>query len=277
MLANSKLDGEVILVDDGSTDRTFLKAKECQEKYSFLKVVAHQRNKGLTEALLTGFSNAKGGIYVFWPADLQYLPKDIPPMIDKINEGYDIVCGWKKGKYGLKRLVSFVYNNLCRFLFRIKVHDLNSVKAFRREIVENLPLRKDWHRYMVVMAAEQGFKITEVKVKLYSRFSGKSKFGFWRIPIGFLDLLSVKFQLTFLKKPMLLFGSLGIILIILGLGVGLVDVYLRYFLHQGSRLLLYLVILLVLSGTSFFALGFLSEALVALKDEIKDLKDKFSK
>jgi glycosyltransferase involved in cell wall biosynthesis len=277
MFAVSKLAGEVILVDDGSTDRTFLKAKECQERYRFLKVIGHKRNRGLTEALMTGFNLAKGEIFVFWPADLQYRPEDIPPMIEKINEGYDVVCGWKKGKYGFKRLVSFIYNNLCRFLFRIKVHDLNSVKAFRREVLENLPLRKDWHRYMVVMAAEQGFRISEVKVKLYPRLSGKSKFSFWRIPIGFLDLLSVKFQLTFLKKPMLLFGSSGIVLIFLGFLVGLVDIYLRYVLHEGSRLLLYLVILLVLSGISFFALGFLSEALVALKDEIVEMKGKLSR
>lgn len=276
MFSESKLNGEVILVDDGSTDKTFLKAKECQEKYNFLKVAVHKRNRGLTDALMTGFSRARGKIFVFWPADLQYLPEEIPKLIERIDDGYDVVCGWKRGSYGIKRFVSFIYNLLSRIVFRVKVHDLNSVKAFRREIVDDVPWRRDWHRYMVVMAADKGYKIGEVKVKLYPRLSGQSKFGFFRIPIGFLDLLSVKFQLSFMKKPLLLFGFLGLILIFLGIVTGGVAVYLRVAKNEGLRPLLYLVILLVLSGISFFALGFLAEAIVSLKDEIRTLGKQIS-
>jgi glycosyltransferase involved in cell wall biosynthesis len=276
MFSNSKINGEVILVDDGSTDGTFLKAKECQGKYNFLKVAVHRKNRGLTEALMTGFSIASGKIFVFWPADLQYLPEEIPKLVDRIDSGYDVVCGWKRGRYGIKRFVSFVYNFLSRILFRVGVHDLNSVKAFKREIVSEVPLRKDWHRYMVVMAADKGYKIGEVKVNLHPRRFGQSKFGFWRIPIGFLDLLSVKFQLSFMKKPLLLFGFLGLILIFLGLVTGGVAVYLRIAKNEGLRPLLYLVILLVLSGISFFALGFLAEAIVSVKDEIKVLGKQIS-
>lgn len=277
MFSQSRMNGEVILVDDGSTDRTLLKAKECQEKYPFLKVAFHKRNRGLTDALMTGFSKARGQIFVFWPADLQYLPEDIPKLIDRIDGGYDVVCGWKQGSYGLKGLVSFIYNLLSQMFFRVKVHDLNSVKAFRREVASEVPLRKDWHRYMVVMAAEKGYKVGEVKVNLYPRRFGQSKFGFWRIPIGFLDLLSVKFQLSFMKKPLLLFGFLGLILIFLGIVTGGVAVYLRIAKNEGLRPLLYLVILLVLSGISFFALGFLAEAMVSVKDEIRTLGNKISK
>jgi glycosyltransferase involved in cell wall biosynthesis len=276
MFSESKLNGEVILVDDGSTDKTFLKAKECQGKYNFLKVAVHRRNRGLTDALMTGFSRARGKIFVFWPADLQYLPEEIPKLIERIDDGYDVVCGWKRGSYGIKRFVSFIYNFLSRIIFRVKVHDLNSVKAFRREIVDDIPWRRDWHRYMVVMAADKGYKIGEVKVKLYPRLSGQSKFGFFRIPIGFLDLLSVKFQLSFMKKPLLLFGFLGLILIFLGIITGGVAVYLRIAKNEGLRPLLYLVILLVLSGISFFALGFLAEAIVSLKDEIRALGKQIS-
>jgi glycosyltransferase involved in cell wall biosynthesis len=276
MFVNSKMNGEVILVDDGSTDGTFLKAKECQGKYNFLKVAVHKRNRGLTDALMTGFSMARGRIFVFWPADLQYLPEEIPKLVDRIDGGYDVVCGWKRGRYGIKRFVSFVYNFLSRILFRVGVHDLNSVKAFRREIASEVPLRKDWHRYMVVMAADKGYKIGEVKVNLYPRRFGQSKFGFFRIPIGFLDLLSVKFQLSFMKKPLLLFGFLGLILIFLGLVTGGVAVYLRIAKNEGLRPLLYLVILLVLSGISFFALGFLAEAIVSVKEEIKTLGKQIS-
>ncbi|MCK4403798.1 MAG: glycosyltransferase family 2 protein [candidate division Zixibacteria bacterium] len=271
MFSRTGMNGEVILVDDGSTDGTSLKAKECQEKYRFLRVMTHRRNQGLTQALMTGFSRARGEIFVFWPADLQYLPQDIPKLIEKIDNGYDVVCGWKQGSYGLKRLVSFTYNLLSRTIFRIKVHDLNSVKAFRREVADEVPLRKDWHRYMVVMAAEKGYKIGEVKVNLYPRRFGQSKFGVWRVPIGFLDLLSVKFQLSFMKKPLLLFGSLGLVLIFLGILTGGVAVYLRIAKSEGLRPLLYLVILLVLSGLSFFVLGFLAEAIVSVKDEMRTL------
>jgi glycosyltransferase involved in cell wall biosynthesis len=273
MFSESKLNGEVILVDDGSTDGTFLKAKECQEKYNFLKVEVHKRNRGKTDALITGFSKARGKIFVFWDADLQYLPEEIPKFIERIDEGYDVVCGWKQGRYGIKRFVSFVYNFLSRILFRVEVHDLNSVKAFRREIMDEFPLRKDWHRYMVVMAADKGYKIGEVKVKLYPRRFGQTKYGFWRIPVGFLDLLSVKFQLSFMKKPLLFFGSLGIGLFFLGTLVGIIALILRIFLHEGYRPMLYLVILCMLSGISFFALGFLAESIAGLKEEIASLKE----
>ncbi|MFQ6031426.1 MAG: glycosyltransferase family 2 protein [Candidatus Zixiibacteriota bacterium] len=276
MFSESKMSGEVILVDDGSTDGTFLKAKECQEKYNFLKVAVHKRNRGLTDALMTGFSKACGRIFVFWPSDLQYLPEEIPKLIERIEDGYDVVCGWKQGRYGIKRFVSFVYNFLSRILFRVGVHDLNSVKAFRREIVNEVPLRKDWHRYMVVMAAAKGYRIGEVKVKLYPRRFGQSKFGFWRIPIGFLDLLSVKFQLSFMKKPLLLFGFSGLVLILLGILTGGVAVYLRIARGEGLRPLLYLVILLTLMGVSLFALGFLAEAITGLKEKIDQLDQSIS-
>ncbi len=277
MFSRSKMNGEVVLVDDGSTDKTFLKAKECQEKYNFLKVTVHKRNRGLTDALMTGFSKARGRIFVFWPADLQYLPEEIPKLIERIDGGYDVVCGWKQGRYGIKRFTSFVYNFLSRILFQVGVHDLNSVKAFRREIISDVPLRKDWHRYMVVMAADKGYKIGEARVKVYPRRFGQSKFGFWRIPIGFLDLLSVKFQLSFMKKPLLLFGFSGLILIFLGIITGGVAVYLRIVKDEGFRPLLYLVILLALMGISLFALGFLAEAIAGLKEKIDKLDQTLSR
>ncbi|KPL04068.1 MAG: hypothetical protein AMJ90_02110 [candidate division Zixibacteria bacterium SM23_73_2] len=272
MLERSKLKAELVLVNDGSTDRTLEKAKDCEKKYPFLKVVSHRTNRGITDSLLTGFENSRGEIFTFWPADLQYLPEDIPKMIEKIDEGFDVVCGWKQGKYS-KRFVSLVYNWLSQKLFKVEVHDLNSVKAFRKEIVKEIPiLRKDWHRYMVVMSAEKGFRIGEVKIPLYPRKHGESKFGFWRIPIGFFDLLSVKFQLSFIKKPLLFFGSLGVGLFLLGILLGVVAVFLRIVFNQGLRPLLYLVILCILSGISFFGLGFLAETIANLKQDIEEVK-----
>ncbi|MEE8417024.1 MAG: glycosyltransferase family 2 protein, partial [candidate division Zixibacteria bacterium] len=266
-------DWEVVLVNDGSTDKTEKRARDASIRYRWLKVISHSRNRGLTAALHTGFKAARGSIFVFYPADMQYHPQDIPKMIAKIDRGADLVAGWKQGKYR-KRFVSFIYNKLCRILFGLKVHDLNSVKAFRREVVDGLSLRRDWHRYMVVMAAEAGYIVDESKVTLYPRKFGKSKFGTARILGGLLDLFSVKFQISFTKRPLRFFGTWGFLFGFAGLVTGLVAVYLRFFTTHGSRTLLYLVILLTLSGLMLFAIGFLAEVMVGLRDEIESLKSK---
>ena len=264
-----RLQGEVVLVDDGSTDATFDVAKAGAAQYRWLRVKRHKVNRGLTAALKTGFDAANNDIMLFWPADLQYLPEDIPALVAKFSEGYDVVTGWKQGRYGLKRIVSFAYNMFSRLLFGVKVHDLNSVKGFKREVIENIPWRKDWHRYMVVWAADQGFRIGEVKVKLYPRHRGQTKFSVWRIPVGVLDLLAVKFQMSFLRKPLLFFGTWGIVLIGLGLLVGAVALYLRFVMGEGYRPLLYLVMLFETIGVLLFAIGFLAEAIVELGDRMQ--------
>ena len=274
MFREVRFTGELILVDDGSSDRTYLKASQCQNRYPFLRVLAHKRNRGLTAALETGFNDARGEILVFYPADLQYRADDIPALIEKVEAGHDIVTGWRQGKYGLKRFVSAIYNFSCRLLFNLKVHDLNSVKAFRREVFADIPLRRDWHRYIAVLGEDKGYRLGEVKVRLYPRKHGKSKFGTSRILVGFFDLLAVKLQLTFLKKPMLYFGTVGSVLTLLGVAVGLLALYFRFFLNEGYRPLLYLVILLVLGGLSLFVLGFLAEAITSLREDLERLVKK---
>ncbi len=273
VIRRSGKDWEVILVNDGSTDKTAERARDASFRYRWLNVVSHSRNRGLTAALYTGFKAAKGTIFVFYPSDMQYHAQDIPRMIARIDRGADLVTGWKQGKYR-KRIVSYIYNKLCRVLFGLKVHDLNSVKAFKKEVVNDLSLRRDWHRYMVVMAAEAGFVIEEAKVTLYPRKYGKSKFGSARILGGLLDLFSVKFQISFMKRPLRFFGTWGFVFGFAGLVTGLVAVYLRFFTTHGSRTLLYLVILLTLSGLMLFAIGFLAEVMVGLRDEIESLKSK---
>ncbi|MBD3380834.1 MAG: glycosyltransferase [candidate division Zixibacteria bacterium] len=273
MFKKSRLKGEVILVDDGSSDNTFGEIREASQRYRFIRIMRHKTNRGLTAALETGFNAARGRILMFWPADLQYMPEEIPKLVAKIEEGYHIVCGWRQGHYGMKRFVSWVYNGLSRMLFRVPIHDFNSVKAFRREVIEELPvLREGWHRYLVVIASQKGYKVGEVKVRLYPRKIGKSKFGFWRIPIGVTDLFSVKFQVSFMRKPLLFFGSIGFILLGIGFFVGLGSLYLRFMLHEGYRPLLYLVMLLVTLGMALFMLGFLAEAMIVLQDEISSLR-----
>jgi hypothetical protein len=194
-------------------------------------------------------------------------------MLARIYQGADLVAGWKQGKYN-KRFISYFYNKLCRILFGLKIHDLNSVKAFKKEVAKSLSARKDWHRYMVVTAAEKGYVIDEVKVKLYPRKHGKSKFGIGRILGGVLDLFSVKFQITFLKQPLRFFGTWGIITGGAGFVMGLVALYLRFFTSYGSRTLLFPTILLILAGLMLFMIGFLAEVLVGLKEEIESLKSK---
>ncbi len=275
MRQKSDYDFELVLIDDGSTDKTIDLISDAAKQYDFIKYKKHQFNLGLTEALKSGFEIAAGGIYVFYPADLQYKPEDIPALVKPILEGADVTTGWKQGKYS-KRFVSSIYNFLSRKIFGLKVHDLNSVKAFRSEVIKNIFLRRDWHRYIVVLAADQGYKIEEVKIPLYQREWGESKFSIWRIPVGLLDMIAVKTQISFLRKPLLFCGVLAFISIGLGLLVGLFAVYMRYVVGEGYRPLLYLVILLNGLGLGLFILGFLSEGLAAIKEELGEVRKKLN-
>lgn len=276
MLKSAPFEGELIFIDDGSTDKTLERMVANAEKYDFIKYASHHSNRGLTEALQTGFALASGEVYVFYPSDLQYLPEDIPTLVAPIAAGADFSTGWKQGKYN-KRFVSQIYNWFSRKIFNLKVHDLNSVKAFRAEVVRSIFLRRDWHRYLVVLAADEGYRIEEVKIPLYDRKWGESKFSVWRIPVGVLDMLAVKFQLTFLRKPLLFFGVTGSLFFALGIGVGLWAIYLRYVLGHGERPLLYLVMLLMGLGMGLFLMGFLSEGLTALKEEISHMRKKLDR
>lgn len=273
MLESAPFKGELILIDDGSTDGTLERIEACAEKYDFVRFASHQLNRGLTEALQTGFSIASGDVFVFYPSDLQYRPEDIPRLVAPIARGADLCTGWKQGQYK-KWFVSRLYNWFSRKIFGLKVHDLNSVKAFRREVVEEIFLRKDWHRYLVVLAADRGYRVEEEKIPLYDRQWGESKYSIWRIPVGVLDMLAVKFQITFLKKPLLFFGSLGSALFALGILVGLWALYLRYVQGHGERAMLYLVLLLLGLGMGFFVMGFIAEGQTAIKEEVSDLRKK---
>src|SRR5882724_7996272 len=207
---------EIVVIDDGSRDGTADILRDLAAKHPFLRVVSHRSQRGIADALASGADAARGRVLVFYPADLQYRPSDIPSLVQPILGGEaDVVTGAKQGHYE-KRFVSWVYNGLCRWLFGVRVTDLNSVKAFRREVMDAIPSRPDWHRFMVVIAAAQGFRLAERPVPLHPRRAGRSKFGLSRIPVGVLDLLSVWFQLRFGRKPMLFFGLSGALLFLLG-------------------------------------------------------------
>ena len=260
---------EIVVIDDGSRDGTAEALRDLAGKHPFVRVVTHRSQRGIADALKSGSDVARGRILVFYPADLQYSPADIPALVAPIHAGEaDIVTGTKQGTYE-KRFVSWVYNRLCRWLFGIGVTDLNSVKAYRREVMDGLPTRPDWHRFMVVIAAAEGFRVAQRAVPLYPRRAGRSKFGIGRIPVGVLDLLSVWFQLRFGRKPMLFFGVTGAVLCLSGFLVGVYALIERYALQQGNRAFLYLVLLLVLAGLILFGFGFVGEMLAGLREEVR--------
>ena len=260
-------DYEVILIDDGSRDGTFEAVEKVHRPY--LRTARHSRNMGKTQAIITGAKIARGDILIIFDADLQYDTNDLPRLVELINRGADVATGWKQGDYE-KKFVSNVYNLCGRALFNLKTHDMNAMKAFRREVLEAIHLRKDWHRYIVPLAQSYGFRIEELKVTLRPRRFGTPKYQHKsRILIGVFDLLSVKFQMTFIQKPFLYFGTMGAVSILLGFLTGVLSIVLRLFGH-GFRPLLYLVILLVLAGILLFSLGMIGEAIRAILDRLEE-------
>jgi glycosyltransferase involved in cell wall biosynthesis len=265
---------EVIVIDDGSTDDTWAVLGALVDQYPFVRRVRHRHQRGIADALRTGFLQARGDVLVFYPADLQYKPEDIPRLVAPILAGEsDMVTGYKQGKYE-KAFVSRVYNRLSRILFEIPVRDLNSVKAYRREIMEQLPVRPDWHRYMIVIAAAQGFTVTEIPVPLYPRHAGRSKFGKSRIVVGTLDMLSVWFELRFGRKPLMLFGTLGSLLFLLGVLTGIVALLMRFVIppYQGFRPLLNLIEVCLILGFLSFATGLLGEQIAGIRAELREMR-----
>jgi glycosyltransferase involved in cell wall biosynthesis len=270
--AGSGVRYEVIVVDDGSVDGSWTVLEELRGRFPFLRTVRHRVRRGIADALRTGYLHARGRVLVFYPADLQYKPEDIPRLVAPILAGdVDMVTGFKQGRYE-KRFVSRIYNGLSRRLFGIPVRDLNSVKAYRREVMDALPIRPDWHRYMIAVAASQGFTVTEIPVPLYARHAGRSKFGISRIPIGVLDMLAVWFELRFGQKPLLLFGVLGAMLAGLGVLAGIALVLIRVIGGFGYRPLVDLASLCIIVGTVLFVGGLVGEMIAAQRAELRELR-----
>ena len=264
---------EVVVIDDGSVDETARVLRDLESRYSFLRVARHRSQRGIADALRTGYLQSRGRILVFYPADLQFLPEDIPRLVAPIlADEADMVTGYKQGDYD-KKFVSGIYNGLSRTLFNVNVKDLNSVKAYRREVMDSLPVRPDWHRYMIVIAAANGFSVTEIPVALHPRHSGKSKFATWhRIPVGVLDMLAVWFELRFGKKPLLLFGMLGAALFAIGTIAGLVALGVLFGTGVGVRWVWTLIQTCLVLGSVFFATGLLGEQVAGQRAELREVR-----
>ena len=263
---------EVVVIDDGSSDDTWEVLEALVGRYPFLRAVRHRARRGIAESLRTGYLNSSGSVLVFYPADLQYKPEDIPRLVAPILAGEtDMVTGYKQGEYE-KAFVSGVYNRLSRSLFKVPVRDLNSVKAYRREVMEALPARPDWHRYMIVMAVAQGFTVSEVPIPLYPRHAGKSKFGIGRIPVGVIDMIAVWFELRFAKKPLLLFGMLGAALFVLGVVAGIGALLWLAISGEGTRAVWTLIQTCLILGSVFFSTGFIGELVAAQRAETRELR-----
>ncbi|MBI2417057.1 MAG: glycosyltransferase [Ignavibacteriales bacterium] len=271
---------EVIFVDDGSTDRSAVILKElCREERRF-KFISFQKNYGKSAALHVGFQAVAGDLVVTMDADLQDDPNEIPNLIRRLKDGYDLVSGWKKVRYDpfIKKYSSRFFNKITGMMSGIKIHDFNcGLKAYKRPVVKSLNVYGEMHRYLPVLAKWQGFSVTEVVVKHHPRKFGKTKFGISRFFKGFVDLLTVMFVTRYIKRPMHLFGFFGALAFLLGF---IVNGYLSIEWFMGKQLsnrpMLFLGILLIIVGVQFFSTGLLGEMIVHTQQDNKEyrIKDK---
>jgi dolichol-phosphate mannosyltransferase len=267
-LSSSQVNYEIICVDDGSTDGSgdFLK-KEAQIRTD-LKAVILRRNYGQTAAMAAGFHYAVGKVIVTLDADLQNDPVDIPILLAKLNEGYDLVSGWRQKRQdgAVNRLLpSKIANWLIRRTTSVNIHDYGcSLKAYRAELLADMNLYGELHRFLPALAYIEGARITEIPVHHHARRFGRSKYGIWRTFRVLMDLLTILFMKRFLTRPMHVFGLLGLISMLSGTAIGIYLTFVKLALGEmiGNRPLLILAVLLLLTGVQLFCFGLLAELLM---------------
>ena len=268
---------ELIFINDGSTDNSYDILKSIKESDSKIKTFKFQRNYGKSAALNLGFSEAKGDIVITIDADLQDDPSEIPKLVSKLKEGYDVISGWKKNRKDplSKTIPSKIFNFITSILTGIKIHDFNcGLKCFDKSVIKNIEVYGELHRYIPVLASFEGFKIGEVEVIHHPRKFGKSKYGISRFFYGFFDLLTVMFISKYTHRPLHLFGIAGLLFFSLGFGINLY-LTMKWFkgIGIGDRPLLFLGVLLIILGIQFVSIGLLGEMIVSFsKNEKKSYK-----
>ena len=269
ILTGLSFDYEIIAVNDGSVDKTESILKSIAQNDSRLKLINFRRNYGQTAALFAGFNHSTGDVLIPMDADLQNDPADIPRLLEKINQGFDLVSGWRKNRKDklIRKIPSWAANWLISKTTGVKLHDYGcTLKAYRREIIQDIKFYGEMHRFMPAYAALQGAKIIELEVNHRPRVAGVSKYGFSRIFKVALDLITVKFLMSYLSKPMHFFGKIGIYSLLASFVAGLGALYLRFFQSISfiSTPLPLLVVFLAFVGIQFILMGLLAEVLIRI-------------
>jgi len=262
-----KMSCEVIVIDDGSHDQTFETLKSLKNNFPMLKAIRFRRNYGKSPALSEGFKMVNGKFVITMDADLQDDPAEIPHLLSKLNEGFDMISGWKKVRHDpvTKTLPSRVFNYVTSKITGIKIHDFNcGLKAYRREVIESIQVYGEMHRFLPVLAHWQGFRVGELVVTHHARKFGKSKFGAARFFNGFFDLMTVLFLTRFKTSPLHIFGMVGFVTFAAGF---VIEAYLSVLWFMGQaikqRPLFFLGILLLIVGIQFVGFGLVAEMLSA--------------
>ena len=263
---------ELLFIEDGSTDGSFDTLAELHTQDSHVQVIQFRRNFGKAAALTVGFAEARGAIVITMDADLQDDPQEIPSLLDKLAEGFDLVSGWKYPRQDplTKTLPSKLFNWATSKLSGVRLHDFNcGFKAYRREVVKEIRFYGDLYRYIPVLAHWRGFRVTEIPVRHHPRRFGRSKFGASRFLRGFFDLITILYLTQYIRRPLHLFGGVGL----LSLGTGtMINLYLTvlWFLGErpiGNRPLLTLGVLLMIMGIQFIFFGLLAEMLTSVSNK----------
>ncbi len=264
VLDNLRCGWEVLFIDDGSTDTSYQKLQEIHRVNSKFKCLKFKRNYGKSSALQEGFKAAKGDYVITMDADLQDDPEEIPALIAKLNEGFDLVSGWKKIRHDpfIKKHTSKLFNGVTSMMVGLKLHDYNcGLKAYVRDVVKNVKVYGEMHRYIPALAHLSGFRVTEMAVTHHERKYGKTKYGLSRFFNGLFDLITVLFTTKYIKRPLHLFGFIGVLSFMAGTGILLYLTILKFFESTpiSGRPLFFVGILMAIVGVQFFSIGLIGE------------------
>ena len=264
-----KLDYEFVFVDDGSLDASYSVLKSLAEKDSNVKIVKLMSNYGQSSAIAAGVEHSEGDVIVTMDSDLQHDPKDIPKMLEQLKKGYQVVCGWRVGRnssdsFFSKSIPSRISNWLINKWTGLNLKDsTGGMRAFEKRVTDNVQIYGEMHRYLPILAAWKGFKVTEVPINIRKRKFGKTKYNFKRLSRGFFDLVTVKFLMSYSTRPIQMFGGVGVILFLIGIltGIYLLIEKFAYHVHimQAHQPLLLLVILLIILGFNFISFGLIAD------------------